>query len=102
MQKIRSSNHPVVIAICDANKSRAQQHPSLKLGSKLKYLNIDQMLLSLGSEFDDDIISANFDVIVIFPIYGQFGTIPKPDSGRILCKTYSFIDNNLLSYNKSK
>ena len=36
-------------------------------------------------------MSANCDVIVIFPIYGEFGAIRKPDSGRIICKTYIFI-----------
>ena len=41
MQKIRSSNPPVVTAICDPNKSQAQHHRSLKLGSKLKNLNIE-------------------------------------------------------------
>ena len=30
----------------------------------------------------------NGDVIVIFPIYGQFGVIRKQDSGRIVYKTY--------------
>ena len=33
-----------------------------------------------------------------FFIYGQFGAIRKPDSGRIVCKTYIFINSNLLSY----
>ena len=32
------------------------------------------------SKNDDDFMSANCDVIVIFPIYGQFGAIRKPDS----------------------
>ena len=41
---------------------------------------------------------ADCDVIVIFPIYGQFGAIWKPDSGRIVCKTYIFNNSNLLSY----
>ena len=45
-QEIRSSNPPVDTGICDPNKSRARHHRSLKLGSKLKYLNIDQLLLS--------------------------------------------------------
>ena len=45
---------------------------------------------------------ANCDVIVIFPIYGQFGAIRKPDSGHIVCKPYIFINNNLLSYKKWK
>ena len=39
----------------------------------------------------------NCDVIVIFPIYGQFGAIQKPDSERIACKTYTFNNSNLLS-----
>ena len=32
-------------------------------------------------------MSTNCDVIVIFPIYGQFGAIWKPDSGRMVRKT---------------
>ena len=47
---------------------------------------------------DDDIMSANCDAIVIFPIYGKFGAIRKPDSGRTACKIYIFISGNLLSY----
>ena len=41
---------------------------------------------------------ANCDVIVIFPIYDQFGAIRMPDFGRIVCKTYIFINSNFLSY----
>ena len=37
------------------------------------------------------IMLTNCDVIVIFPIYGQFGAIWKPDSGHIVCKAYIFI-----------
>ena len=51
-----------------------------------------------SKNFDDDLMSGNFDVIVIFPIYGQFGAIWKPDSGWIVCKTYVLINSNLLSY----
>ena len=40
----------------------------------------------------------NFDFIAIFPIYGQSGAIWKPDSGRIVCKIYIFINSNLFSY----
>ena len=39
----------------------------------------------------------NCDVIIIFSIYGQFGAIVKPDSRGIVCKTYIFINTNLLS-----
>ena len=50
-----------------------------------------------SKKFGDDVMSANYDVI-IFNIYGQFGAIRKPDSGRIVCKIYFFIKSNLLSY----
>ena len=51
-----------------------------------------------SKKIDDNLMLENCDVIVIFPIYGQFGAIRKPDSGRIVCKTYIFINSNLLSY----
>ena len=44
----------------------------------------------------------SFQQIVINSIYGQFGTIQKPDSGCMLCKFYIFINSNLLSYKNSK
>ena len=47
-------------------------------------------------------MSANCNVIVIFPICGQFEEIQKLDSGCIVCKIYIFINNNLLSYNYLK
>ena len=51
-----------------------------------------------SKKFDNDIMSGNCDVIAIFPIYGQFEAIRKPDSGRMIFKSYSFINSNLLSY----
>ena len=39
MQEVHSSNPPVVTEICDPSKSRVRHHRSLKLDSKLKYLN---------------------------------------------------------------
>ena len=50
------------------------------------------------NKLDDDDMSTNSDVIVILPIYGQFGAIGKPDSGRMAYKTYIFINSDLLSY----
>ena len=47
---------------------------------------------------DDDVTSANCDVIVIFPIYGQSKAIQNPDSGRIVCQTFSLITLHLLHY----
>ena len=45
-------------------------------------------------------MSANYDIIDIDPIYGQFWAIRKPDYKarvRIVYKTCIFIDNNFLS-----
>ena len=67
----------------------------MKLGSVTK---IDKKNKITSKNFDDDVIPKNCDVIVIFPIYGQFGAIWKPDSGCIVCKTYIFINSNFLSY----
>ena len=47
-------------------------------------------------------MSENGDVIAIFPIYDQSGTIRKPDTGWIVCKIYIFIKSNLLSYKNWK
>ena len=43
-------------------------------------------------------MSKKCEVNAIFSIYGQFGAIQKPDSGRLVCKTYLFINDNLSSY----
>ena len=47
-------------------------------------------------------MSANCNVIVIFPIYDQFGSIQKPDSRRTVCKTYILIDSKLFILQKLK
>ena len=47
-------------------------------------------------------MSENCDAVAIFPIYDQFGVIWKPDTGRIVCKTYISINSNLLSYKNWK
>ena len=67
----------------------------MKLGPVTK---LDKRNKTTSKKIDDDVMSENCDVIAIFPIYGQFGAIWKPDSGRIVCKTYVFINSNLLSY----
>ena len=50
----------------------------------------------------DDILSANFDAIVILWIYTQFGPMLKLDFGRMVCKTNVFININFLSYKNCK
>ena len=52
--------------------------------------------------FDEDFISKNCAVVAIFSNYGQFGEIRKPDSERIVCKTYIFINSNFLPYQNWK
>ena len=62
----------------------------------------DKRNKTLSKKIDDNVTSENCDVIVIFPISDQFGAIWKPDSERIVCKTYIFINSNLLSYKNLK
>ena len=57
-------------------------------------LNLTRETKQRQKKFDDDVMSTDCDVIVIFPIYDQFEAIRKPDSGRIVCKTYIFINKN--------
>ena len=47
-------------------------------------------------------MSTSCDVIVIFPMFGQYVTLRKLDSGHTACKTYVFINSNFLSYNNWK
>ena len=42
------------------------------------------------------------EIIIIFPIYGQFGAIQKPESQGIVCRTYIFVNSNPLSYKNWK
>ena len=44
---------------------------------------------------DDDFMSADSDVIVVFPIYSRFEAIQKPDFIHIVSNTYIFINSNL-------
>ena len=68
----------------------------MKLGSVTKLDNRNKTT----SKNDYNVMSENCDVNGIFPIYGRSGAILKPDSRRIVCKTYIFINRNLLSYKK--
>ena len=53
----------------------------MKLGPVTK---LDKRNETWSKKFGDDTMSENYDAIVFFPIYGQFGAIPKPDSERIV------------------
>ena len=60
--------------------------------------NLDKRKKKMSKKFMDDAMLENYDIIVVFPIYGPFGAIQKPDARRIAFKTYIFINSNLLSY----
>ena len=57
--------------------------------------------MPVQKKIDDDVMSQKDDIIVIFPIYEQFWAIWKLDSENV-CKTYIFINSNLLSYKQWK
>ena len=67
----------------------------MKLGPVAR---LDKRNKTTSKKFDDDVMQKKCDVIAIFSIYGKFGAIWKPGSRRIVCKTYIFINTNLLSY----
>ena len=67
----------------------------MKRGSVTKF---DKRNKPTSKKIGIDFILANCGDIVFFLIYGQFGAIRKPDSGRIVCKTCIFNNSNLLSY----
>ena len=69
----------------------------MKLGPVSKR---DKKSNTMSKDVGDDVISKNYDVTVIFLLYGQSGAIQKPDSERIVYKTYISINNNLLSYKR--
>ena len=68
----------------------------MKLEPLLKPENRKTMI---SKKIDDDDMSVNYDVIVNFPIYCQFGDIWKLDSICMVQYSY-FIINNDLSSNK--
>ena len=63
---------------------------------------LDKRNKTVSQKFDNDAMPTNCDVIFIFAIYDQFGPIRKPDSARIACRSYIFINSNLLSYKNWK
>ena len=83
----------------NCHNSRTSDDNNMKLGPVTK---LDKRNKTMLKYFNDDVISANCNVIVIFPISGQFGVIREQDSGRRVCKIYIFINNNLLFYKNWK
>ena len=76
--------------------SRTNDDIDMKLGLVTKR---DKRNKTISKKLEDGVMSANYDVILILPIYGKFGAIWKPNSRRIIVyKIYNFINRNLLSY----
>ena len=61
----------------------------MKLGPVTK---LDKGNKTTSKKFGDDVMSANF--FNLWPIWSN----PELDSGGTVCKTYIFINSNLLSY----
>ena len=61
-----------------------------------QYLNLTKETQQHQKKIDYDVMSISCDVTVIFSIYGQFRAIRKPDSGRMICKTYIFVNKPLI------
>ena len=83
----------------NCHNSRTSNDIDMKLGPVPK---IDKKNKTTSKEIDDDVMKEKCDIIAIFPIYVQLGAIRKPDSGRIICKTFTFINTNFLSYKNCK
>ena len=79
----------------DFHNSRTSDDIDMKLGPVTK---LDKRNKTTSKKFDDDVMSENCDVIVIFQIFCQFGAVWRPDSGHRVCKSYVFSNSNLLSY----
>ena len=67
----------------------------MKPGSVTK---LDKKKQNNVKKIEHDVISVNCDVIVIFPVYCQFGAIWMSDSGCMVCKTCILINSKILSY----
>ena len=59
----------------NCHNSRTSDDIDMKLGPLTKITRENKK----HKKTDDDVMSANCDMIIIFPIYGQFGAIRKPD-----------------------
>ena len=53
----------------------------MKLGPVTK---LDKRNKTRSKKFDIDLMSGNYDVIVIFWIFGQFGAVRRPDSAKVM------------------
>ena len=88
----RISDQSLVKGNCQ--NSRTGNGIDMKIGPVTK---LDKRNKTTPKKFEGDAMSDYCDVIVIFPIFGQFGAIRRADSKRTVCKAYIFINGNFLS-----
>ena len=63
------------------NKNCHNSRHSNDIDMKLEPANkLDKKNTATAKQFDDDVMPANYDVIVIFSVYSRFRAIRKPDS----------------------
>ena len=93
MSDFRISSQSLIKENC--HNSKTSDDIDMKLGSVTKFNKRNK---TTSNKFGEYVKSKNCEVIVIFPVYGQFGIFWIPDSRRIVCKAYIFINSNLLSY----
>ena len=60
----------------------------IKLGPVTKLAKRNKIM---SDKFDDNVLSRNYDVIVIFLIYGLFGAIRNPDAAGMVYDFYIFL-----------
>ena len=51
---------------------------------------LDKRNITTSNKFDDDVMSENCNVIVIFRIFDQFEAVWRPDSGHRVCRSYAY------------
>ena len=66
----------------NCHNSKTSDDIDVKLGPETKIYKRNE---TTSKSLDDDVMSENYDVIVIFSVYGQFGAIRNPDSGGRVC-----------------
>ena len=76
--------------------------PVTKIDKRNKTKPKKLTMTSYRDDADNDDVNTNCDVIIMFPIYGQFVAFRKPDSGPTVCKlTFSLIITFYLKKTKS-
>ena len=65
--------------------SRTSNCIDMKLGPATK---LDKGYKTTSKKVDNDPVSTNYDIFVIFPVYGYVGAIQKPDFGLMIYNSY--------------